>query len=52
VFGTAKIAQFDTLALPGPGLILAIIASVMIAVGLWYHRKAYKPLIEQAEQSA
>lgn len=52
VFGPAKIAQFETMALPGPGLILAIIASVMIAVGLWYHRKAYKPLIEEARQSS
>lgn len=48
VFGPAKIAQFDTLALPGPGLVLAFIASAMIAVGLWYHRKAYKPLIEKS----
>ncbi len=48
VFGPAKIAQFDTLALPGPGLVLAFIASAMIAVGLWYHRKAYKPLLEES----
>jgi len=48
VFGPAKIAQFDTLALPGPGLVLAFIASVMIGVGLYYHRKAYKPLVEKA----
>ncbi len=46
IFGPAEIAQFDTLALPGPGLILATIASVLVAVGLYFHRKAYKPLIE------
>lgn len=46
VFGPAKIAQFDTLALPGPGLVLATIASVMIGYGLWRHRQIYKPLIE------
>lgn len=46
VFGTAEIAQFDTLAVPGPGLVVAFIASVMIGVGLWYHRRAYKPLID------
>ncbi len=52
IFGPAEIAQFDTLALPGPGFILALIASVLIAVGLYYHRKAYKPLIEaRAEDS-
>lgn len=46
IFGPAEIAQFDTLALPGPGLILATIASVLVAVGLYFHRKAYKPLID------
>jgi hypothetical protein len=46
IFGPAEIAQFDTLALPGIGLILAFIASGLIAAGLYYHRKAYKPLIE------
>ena len=46
IFGPAEIAQFDTWALPGPGLILAFFASVLVAAGLYYHRKAYKPLIE------
>ena len=47
IFGTATIAQFDTLALPGWGLLVAFAASVLTAVGLWYHRKAYKPLVEE-----
>lgn len=51
VFGTAKIAQFDTLALPGIGMILAFIASGLIAVGLYYHRKAWKPLIDAAKEA-
>jgi copper chaperone NosL len=46
IFGPAEIAQFDTMALPGIGLILAFIASGLVAAGLYYHRKAYKPLIE------
>jgi len=46
IFGPAEIAQFDTLAFPGFGLILAFVASGLIAAGLYYHRKAYKPLIE------
>ena len=46
VLGPATIANFDTLALPGPGLLLALAASVVIGFGLWYHRKAYKPLVE------
>ncbi len=47
ILGPARIAQFQTLALPGPGLILAVIAAVLVAVGLWYHRMAYKPLLER-----
>jgi len=46
IFGSAEIAQFDTLALPGFGFILAVLASIITAAGLWYHRKAYKPLVE------
>ena len=49
IFGPAEIAQFDTLALPGPGLLLALGASVLIGFGLWHHRKAYKPLIESSD---
>ncbi len=51
LFGPSKIAQFDTNAVPGPGLILAFVASALVAVGLWLHRKAYRPLIEGAEPS-
>lgn len=46
IFGPATIAQFDTLALPGIGLILAFTATGLTAAGLWFHRKAYKPLID------
>ncbi|MCU0271180.1 MAG: hypothetical protein MUF83_21410 [Acidimicrobiales bacterium] len=49
LFGPSKIAQFDTNALPGIGLLLAFLASILTAVGLWYHRKAYKPLVEAVE---
>ena len=46
IFGPAEIAQFDTLALPGLGLLIAISASVLVGYGLVLHRRAYKPLIE------
>ncbi|HHC09137.1 MAG TPA: cytochrome C [Actinobacteria bacterium] len=52
IFGPARIAQFHTLALPGPGLLLAFVASGLVAAGLWYHRKAFKPLIEQMDAEA
>lgn len=51
LFGPSKIAQFDTMALPGVGLIMAALASISVAAGLWYHRKAYLPLIEAEEAS-
>lgn len=51
IFGEATIANFDTLALPGPGLGIAVVASILTGVGLWYHRKAYKPLVEDMLRS-
>lgn len=51
LFGPAEIAQFNTLALPGLGFILALGASVMIGYALVLHRRAYKPLIEAAEEA-
>jgi copper chaperone NosL len=47
VLGSGKIAQFETVAAPGTGLWLAIIASILCIVGLYYHRKAFKPLVEE-----
>lgn len=52
LFGPSKIAQFDTMALPGPGLLLAFLASILTAVGLWFHRKAYRPLVLEEEAGA
>jgi hypothetical protein len=46
VLGRSKIAQFGTIATPGPGLWLAIAASVLILIGLFFHRRAYKPLVD------
>mgnify|MGYP001817514635 CR=1 FL=1 len=46
VLGRGVIAQFETVASPGLGLWMAIIASILCIVGLYYHRKAYKPLVE------
>lgn len=46
IFGTGTIGQFGTIAEAGPGLILAVIASGLIFVGLWFHRKAYKPIVD------
>lgn len=50
VLGSGHVGQFATLALPGPGLILAAVASLAILLGLWFHRRAYKPLVEALER--
>lgn len=47
VLGRGMIAQFETVARPGAGLYLAILASILVVVGLYFHRKAYKPLIDE-----
>jgi copper chaperone NosL len=41
-----RIAQFRTWAEPDTGLYLAIAASLVILVGLFFHRRAYKPLVD------
>ncbi len=46
VLGVGKVGQFRTVALPDAGLWLAFAASVLILVALWYHRRAYKPLVD------
>jgi hypothetical protein len=49
VLGVGTIAQFKTEAGPAAGLWLAILASLLIAVGLYFHRRAYKPLVDAAK---
>ncbi len=51
VLGEGNIAQFSTWSEPLAGLWLAIAASCVIAVGLWFHRRAYKPLVETAQSA-
>jgi hypothetical protein len=46
VLGRGTVGQFATVAVPGTGLWLAFGASLLILVGLWLHRRAYKPLVE------
>lgn len=51
VLGVGKIAQFSTDARPAAGLWLAIAASLLILVGLYFHRRAYKPLMDARKDS-
>ena len=52
IFGPSSIANFDTVAWPGPGLVIAVVAAGLTGYGLWSHRKAYKPLVDQMEAGA
>lgn len=49
LLGTGVIGQFKTIASPGPGLILSCAASALLIVGLFLHRRAYKPLMDRPE---
>ena len=46
LLGRGVIGQFETHARMGVGLQLAILCSGLVVVGLWLHRRAYKPLTE------
>lgn len=46
VLGKGFVGQFSTVATPGIGLILAAVASCLVLAGLYYHRRAYKPLVD------
>ncbi|GIV67582.1 cytochrome C [Caldilinea sp.] len=50
--GVGKIAQFRTEAYPEIGLWLAFVASALILIGLYFHRRAYKPLVDAQKQAA
>ncbi len=46
LLGEGFIGQFKTVASADKGLFLAILASVLIMIGLFFHRRAYKPLVD------
>ena len=43
--GKGGIGQFVTIATPGTGLLLAVGASVVLLLALFFHRRAYLPLV-------
>lgn len=49
ILGEGVIGQFRTVARAETGLWLAALASILILVGLYLQRRAYKPLAEAAE---
>lgn len=50
ILGTGVIGQFKTVATPGVGLILATAASGVLVLSLYFHRRAYLPLVKAARE--
>lgn len=49
VLGEGLIGQFKTIASVDTGFYLAALASVLVLIGLYFHRRAYKPLVDAEE---
>ena len=52
LIGVGKVGQFGTIAEPQIGLYLVFVACAVILVGLWFHRRAYKPVVEAQKKLA
>lgn len=52
LLGPGTIGQFRTIASAEAGLILAFAAVGVILLGLWFHRAAYKPIVDARRRSA
>lgn len=48
ILGSGKIGQFETVATLQSGFYVALLAIALIIAGLYYHRQAYKPLVDMA----
>jgi hypothetical protein len=46
IFGVGTVGQFSTVASAEIGLILAFVAVGVVLIGLWFHRAAYKPIVD------
>ena len=52
LLGEGLIGQFKTVSSLGAGFYLACLASIFILVGLYFHRRAYKPLVDIDRENA
>ena len=50
LLGLGKVGQFGTIAAFGPGLYLAFGSGLVVLAALWYHRAAYKPIVEARQR--
>ncbi|MDX1664750.1 MAG: hypothetical protein R3272_13240 [Candidatus Promineifilaceae bacterium] len=49
ILGEGMVAQFRTIASFQIGIYLAFLAGFLIIAGLYFHRRAYKPLVDEAQ---
>lgn len=52
IVGEGKVGQFGTIASFEIGFYLALAAVVVVLVGLWFHRAAYKPIVDARQKIA
>jgi hypothetical protein len=50
ILGQGMVGQFGTVASFQSGLYLSFVACLLILVGLWLHRRAYKPVVDAARR--
>jgi len=51
ILGEGLIGQFKTIASVDIGWYLAVTASILVLIGLYFHRRAYKPLVDAEKES-
>ncbi len=52
ILGVGKVGQFGTIASFEIGFYLAIAAVIVVLIGLWFHRAAYKPIVDARKRLA
>jgi hypothetical protein len=52
LIGVGKVGQFATVARLELGWWLACVAVIVVLIGLWYHRAAYRPIVEARRRLA
>jgi hypothetical protein len=52
LFGRGTVGQFATTARPEIGLLLVVAAVIAVLTGLWFHRAAYKPIVDARKRAA
>ncbi len=52
IFGMGTVGQFSTVAQPEIGLYVVVLSMIAVGAGLWFHRAAYKPVVDARKRVA